>query len=448
MEPKPGDFVSYDLVPIGFEATFTGQTDLDAVDTSDSNLTYLVDDDGNVARQYSLWGCFYTQEESWTDEIRAINGMQARLGPLDDETRAIRAHIASLVPCDSGVPVTIDEILNAIGTGHLPQPAFHPGCWMSRGTRSTQPGQAESMRVIEAVLRGYLEGCAGDALIARYPYAEGFVERACAWLGPVSELMDVQKRMLERMLLPFEYFAGRNPDHEQVYADCFKEGGRGKQLDAQISALAGIPEIYANYRKEYKENLASIADPGKRSLYLICAHIADCVSELSDCHHSTFRRIERWIHGIGTLTWDIPTRQANAEGVRLGRLLFGYALGLDRWLKEVPMQFLLLDLGHVDLGFDPKNEILRVYACLGGEHTPVKKWLAGCLWFTLALMPPASLYRWGWQHKALLESASAQGISVRKWMDAVLYSDASSSTSTQSGHTAGGVNSRCPCRGT
>ena len=48
-------------------------------------------------------------------------------------------------------------------------------------------------------------------------------------------------------------------------------------------------------------------------------------------------------------------------------MLFGYALGLDKWLMRVPMQFLLLDLGHVDLGFDARNNILRVYACLGEE---------------------------------------------------------------------------------
>jgi hypothetical protein len=186
--------------------------------------------------------------------------------------------------------------------------------------------------------------------------------------------------------------------------------------------LADLPKIYANYRPEYRQNLALLADPEKRTLYSVCAHIADCVSELSDCHHSTFRRIERWIHGIGTLTWDISTRAPHTEGIRLGRLLFGYALGLDRWLQGVPMQFLLLDLGHVDLGFDPKNEILRVYAYLGEERTSVKQWLAACLWFTLVLMPPASLYKWGRRHKALLEIADAQGISVREWMDALLSS--------------------------
>jgi hypothetical protein len=418
--PKTGTFVPYEQVPTGFEAIYTGQTDLDAVDTSGAYTTYSADAGSNVVAQYSLWGFAHAKEGDWTDEIRAINRMQAQLGALDDATRAIRAHIASLVPCDSGFPVTVDEILDAIGTGCLPEPAFHPGCWMSRGTRSTQPHQVESMRVIETVLRGYLSGQPKEASIARYPYAKGYVERAYAWLGPVERLSQLQELMIERMLLPFAFFAKHSEDHHAVYVDCFLEGGMGKRLDARISALAGIPEIYANYRPEYKEHLASIADPEKRNIYTICAHIADCVSELSDCHHSTFRRIERWIHGIGTLTWDIPTRVAHGEGIRLGRTLFGYALGLDRWLQGVPMQFLLLDLGHVDLGFDPKNEILRVYAYLGGERTPAKEWLAGCLWYTLALMPPASLYKWGWRHKELIADTTARGIGVRAWMDDLL----------------------------
>ena len=420
LPPQTGSFVPYDLVPVGFEATYVEQRDVQAVDTSDLDLAYRPDADGHLFQQYSLWGFAYTKEEGWTDEIRTINRLQTRLGPLEDETRAIRAHVASLVLCDSGVPVTIDETLNAIGTGQMPKPAFHAGCWMSRGTRSTQPHQAESMRVIESVLRGYIAGQTSEALIDRYPHASGFIARAYAWLGPIHELSDVQKLMLERMLLPFDFFAKHTEDRDQVYRDCFQDGERGKQLDARIADMAGLPEIYANYRQEYRQNLASLTDPGQRALYSICAHIADCVSEISDCHHSTFRRIERWIHGIGTLTWDIPTRAPNTEAIRLGRLLFGYALALDRWLQGIPMQFLLLDLGHVDLGFDPKNEILRVYAYLGEDRTPVKRWLVACLWFTLVLMPPASLYKWGRRHKALLAHAEAVGISVREWMDAEL----------------------------
>lgn len=418
-ERKAGALVPYGTVPPGFEATYTGQTDLADFDTSDVYLQYLTDEDGNVVERYSLWGCFHTKEEDWNDEIRHINHLQEDLGFLSDDARRIRAQIASLQGCDSGVPVTIDEVLSAIGRGKLPTPAFHPGCWMSIGTRTTQPLQVESMRTIEGVLTGYLNGVGMAAAITAHPYAEGFIRRAHQWLGPVEALSDLQRLMVERMLLPFEFFTKRNEDRGEVYRNCFGEGGRGSRIDAQIAALAEIPQIYPNHRGKFQENLGAISDPAKRDIYFICSHIADCVSELSDCHHSTFRRIEKWVHAIGTLTWDIPTRSKHAEGNRLGRLLFGYALGLDRWLQGVPMQFLLLDLGHVDLGFDPKNEILRVYAYLG-ERAPVKKWLATCLWYKVALEPPASLYRWGRRHRELLAVASEKGLSVREWMDAAL----------------------------
>ena len=148
---------------------------------------------------------------------------------------------------------------------------------------------------------------------------------------------------------------------------------------------------------------------------------------LSDCHHNTFRYIEGWIHGIGTGQSNIPTRKAGTERERLGRLLFGYVLGLDKWLLGVPMQFLLMDLGHVDLGFDPKNEVLRAYAYLGEERTPVKLWLAACLWHNLSYAPidaahPAGLVR----HQDLLEHAAAFGVSVREWMDSTVASNSQS----------------------
>ena len=87
------------------------------------------------------------------------------------------------------------------------------------------------------------------------------------------------------------------------------------------------------------------------------------------------------------------------------------------------MQWLLLDLGHIDLGFDPKNEILRAYAYLG-DKTPVKEWLAACLWYTLVLERPASLYNWGRRHRELVEIAQTKGLSVREWMNSQLESGA------------------------
>jgi hypothetical protein len=413
--------VPFELLSPGFEAVYTGEMDRSPGEVSDGPTTLVTGTDGKTMRRWSTWTWTWPgQEADWDEDVRLINDMQAKLGHLDDATRQIRAHIASLVPCDNGFPVTVDELLSALGEGRLRTPSFHNGCWMAGmwwAERSTQPFHDQSMAAIEQVLLGYLEGKSCEELAERFPFAQGFIGRTYGWLGPANRLSKLQRLLLERMLLPFEFFARRNSDPAAVSRGCFEKGGRGALLDAEIAALAGLPEIIPDYVPQFRQNLAAMTDEGKRELYSICCHIAHGLHGLSDCHHSTFRWIESWIHGIGTGRWDVPTRAAGVERERLGRLLFGYVLGLDKWLLGAPMQFLLLDLGHANLGFDPKNEILRVYANLGEDSSPTKEWLCACLWYTLLHNPmsgnPAGLVR----HAELLERAALAGISIREWMD-------------------------------
>ena len=424
MKKKKADqLVPYDMVSPGWEAEYTGENDL-SLFNSDQLFTYSTDTEENVMVRYSQWGFEHLKEEDWNDEIRYINSMQSKLGFLDENIRRIRQYIASLVCCDSGIPVSIDEILNIIGTGHLPEPAFHTGCWIGGGTRSTQPNHVDSMKVIEDVLEGFLNGNLEEAFIAKYPHAKGFIKRAYEWLGPMEQFSELQRLLMKRMLLPFEYFTKRNEDAYAVGKICFQEGGEGFRLDEQIAKLAGLPKIFSMHKKEHEANLNTISEPDKRELYKICGNIAAGVYEMSDCHHNTYRVIENWIYSIGTLRCSIPTRVQSAEEKRLGQLLFGYALGLDKWLQNVPHQFLLLDLGHIDLGFDPKNEILRVYAYLGDKKTPMNKWLAACLWYTLTL-GHAGLYNGFCRHKELTESTKRNGVSVREWIDTVLEGSSS-----------------------
>ncbi len=245
------------------------------------------------------------------------------------------------------------------------------------------------MKAIEDILTGFLDGISKDAFITKYPGAEGFIKRTYDWFGALNDFSELQKLMLKRLLLPFDYFTKRCEDIYELADRCFGEDGEGFKLDRSISELAGLPRIYPINKEEYNTNLNTITDEAKREIYEICGNIAIEVYEMSDCHHNTFRAIENCIYGIGTLRWGIPTRIRSSERKRIGQLIFGYTLGLDRWLQGIPQQFLLLDLGHVDLGFDPKNEILRVYAYLGEDRTPVKVWLAACLWYMLTLRPPA-----------------------------------------------------------
>lgn len=418
---KKKRLVPYEMVSPGFEAVYPGE--------KSSSIDDHTDQYGNVIEKWSPWtwtwpGGEHHAEILWDDETKYVNKMQEKLGLLDDAIRQIRAHIGSLVPCESGIPVTIDELLEAIGRGELGLPSFHNGCWyagMWWEERETNPAHVKSFQIIEEVLRAYLAGKSGEELVAKFPYARGFISRTYEWLGPVDKLTKLQELMLKRMLLPFEFFVERNRDYDAVNKNCFEEGGDGSQLDAEISELAGLPKIHANYKREFRENLDAVADSQKKELYRICAAIAHGIHGLSDCHHSSFRWVETWIHGIGTGKWGIPTRKAGTERERLGRLLFGYVLGLDRWLLDIPMQFLLLGLGHIELGFDPKNEIVRVYAYLGEEKTPVKEWLAACLWHDLMYSTGGLV--WQDKHKVLLDRAEQAGISVREWMDSALKRD-------------------------
>lgn len=440
-DTKQQRLVPYEFVSPGFEGVYTGERSSEPIDETEIITTRATDEVGNVISRWPVFTwTFPGKEEDWDDEIQHLNEMQVSLGPLDDDTRQIRAHIGSLVPCDSGLPVTVDELLGAIGRGKLSEPSFHNGCWcpgMWWEQRTTQPLQADSMRTIHAMLTSYLAGKSVADVLAESSHAAGLTRRAFDWLGPRSELTEIQQLMLERMLLTVEQFfkyddlvhfritdTAMLEEATAAGKDLFEEGGRGPKLDAEIAEKAGLPKIGPQWDEEFQKNLDSLDEGRKKELYHICGSIASGVCTLSDCHHNTFRFIERWIHGIGTGQSDIPTRAAGAERERLGRLLFGYVLGLDKWLLGVPMQFLLLDLGHLDLGFNPKNEVARVYAYLGEEQTPEKLWLAACLWHNLSYARmdpavPAGLVR----HTELPEHATALGVSVREWIDSAVGSN-------------------------
>lgn len=428
--------VPYAMVSPGFEAIYTGKKFSSDSEKVEIITTLTSDNAGREIRKWSLvpW-TWPGQEKDWDEEIKYINNMQLKLGNLDTATRQIRAHIASLVPCDSGFPVTVDELLNAIGKGKLDEPSFHNGCWCSGmwwRQKTTQPMQNECMNIIHSVLKDYLAGVSKEKALQKFPEACMFINRTYEWLGSVSKLKDYQQLMIKRMLLTIDFFAttsyiecpfsdiSKLREQEMCVKELFDKGGKGVLCDAEISEKAGLPQIHPRWKPEYQSTLNQIEDIEKKELYQVCCAIASGVHTLSDCHHHTFDYIESWIHGIGTRKLRIPTRKSGKEKERLGRLLFGYVLGLDRWLVGMPMPFLLLDLGHKDFGFDTKNEILRVYAYLGEERTSVKEWLVASLWYNLFNSPiggnPGGLVR----HKNLLECASKNGVSLREWMDTVL----------------------------
>ena len=426
MNPTGPRLVPYGKLTPGFEAIF-----VDDNPTAFAGELISESHSGDLMQRWSLWDCS-PDPEGWDDEIRHLNRLQEGLGEIPSDARRIRAHIGSLTPCDSGVPVTVDELLATIGRGTLAEPAFHNGCWNSDmwgRAKTSQPRQLEGMRTIYSVLMGYLAGDSEESIVDRYPYAKGFVQRTYEWLGPATQLTQLQKLLIERMLLPFDFFTrvsyavprdmwpdGAEATCQAIMRACYEEGGCGQEIDREIAELMDLPEISMMYPERAYQ--APIDDPEKKDLYVLCCALAHGLHTLSDCHHSTFRWIENWIYAIGSGRWGIPTRMVGPERTRIGQLIFSYLLGLDRWLLGIPMQFLLLDIGHLDLPFNPKNEIIRVYAHLGEERTPLKEWLVACLWHSL--MYSTGGLAWRDRHQDLIEHAGRVGLSVREWMDSQL----------------------------
>ncbi len=445
--PKKNELIPYDQLAPGFEAVYTGETSSTPVRENQMTSLLYSDEDGNLISQWCTIPWVFPdekgqwKEDEWDDTVKCLHKMQSKLGPLTDSIRLIRCHITSLIPCDSGLPVTVDELLFAIARGELERSSFKNGCLclgMGRQLKTSQPRQAESLGTIHAVLNAYLAGEPEQNVVKAQPEAAGFVNRSYQWLGAVSDLSMVQRKMLDRVLLTIDLLTRTNPtaagaqssleelelqDIEALGKDVFyDENGRGPRLDAEISELAGLPKIHPEWdHPAYQEALDTLKDEQKQELYKTCCAIASGVHSVCDCHHSTFRYIESWIHGVATGRLGIPTRKAQSEKQRLGQMLFGYALGLDKWLMRVPLQFLLLDLGHIDLGFDPRNNIVRVYACLGEERTPVKEWLAACLWYTLVHNQQGGLIgSFTSSHTDLIQKCKSKGVTVTEWIDSAL----------------------------
>ncbi len=439
MAKTKDELVPYDQVSPGFEAVYTGETSATPVQESQGVSTLYSDENGNLISKWCTLPWFFPDQEGqwkeseWDDTVKHLHAMQSKLGPLTNNIRQLRCHITSLIPCDSGLPVTVDEVLFAITRGKLEHSSFKNGCLcsgMGCQLKTSQPEQLESIRTIHSVLNAYLAGEPEQAVVETHPEAKGFINRSYQWLGAVSDLSKVQRKMFERVLVTLSFFtklnySGTDPQAcsdesvlqnlEPMGQDVFyDENGRGLLLDAEIAKEAGLPKIHPEWEHPaYQEMLATLKDGKKQELYKTCCSIASGIHTASDCHHNTFRYIESWIHGIATGRLSIPTRKAQAEKQRLGYMLFGYALGLDRWLMHMPLQFVLLDLGHTDLDFEPRNNILRVYASLGEVRNPVTEWLAACLWYNLVHNHMGGLIT----HTDLIQQCEKKGVTVSEWID-------------------------------
>ena len=219
MAKHKDELVPYDQVSPGFEAVYTGETSSSPVRENEMTATLYSDEDGNLISQWSTIPWTFPdnedgwKENQWDDTVKHLHKMQSKLGLLTDGTRLLRSHITGLIPCDSGLPVTVDELLFAIARGKLERSSFRNGCLcsgMGCQLKTSQPGQMESIRTIHSVMNAYVSGEPREDAIKSHPEAAGFINRTYQWLGGVSDLSKIQRKMLDRVLLTLDSFIKLN----------------------------------------------------------------------------------------------------------------------------------------------------------------------------------------------------------------------------------------------
>ena len=98
--PVPNDAVSP-----GFEAVYTGMKSSSRDERVEMVTTVTADEAGNELRKWPVFTWTMPgDEKNWDQEIKHINSMQRKLGPLDDRVRQIRAHIGSLAAAAFRLP--------------------------------------------------------------------------------------------------------------------------------------------------------------------------------------------------------------------------------------------------------------------------------------------------------------------------------------------------------
>ncbi len=182
MAKKKDELVPYDQVSPGFEAVYTGETSATPVQETELITRLHSDENGNLIRQWSTIPWTFPDKETgwkegeWDDTVKHLHEMQVKLGPLTDSIRLLRCHSTGRIPCDSGLPVTVDELLFAIARGKPDRSCFRNGCidsGMGRQQKTSQPGQMESVRTIHAILNAYLVLTCNSTRYIVYSWAGG-----------------------------------------------------------------------------------------------------------------------------------------------------------------------------------------------------------------------------------------------------------------------------------
>lgn len=342
------ELVDYERVPIGFE-----------VATAEGKEVTV-----------PLWngGMFMGNEEDWDDEVRFINELQKRLRKLDKNARLLRLQIIGNEQCNYKFFQNISKILEGIGRmyprndvlGHVPNVPDY--------LRPLEQDRLEMGKAHLKILELWLQGRSASEAKSALPRHKHVVDPIYQALG---ERTSLKKLYVERMTISFSYpvlhWSGE-ADLSNVDGKTVDDFGinhpRGLEIDKRI---AEAKSVKLTYRESNFGNKKQFGDE-------ILAYIVYRGRGL--CNHKFFRHFDIILKSIGKGEWRKDNPPRGKERAELAEKISQFVFALDSWLAEVEKEKSIVENPAA------RNVIEEVYGSLG-ERTPVKEWLAACLWKTM-----------------------------------------------------------------
>jgi len=322
-------FVDYSKVPLGTDIVYG---------TYSENVNYYhISLEGctpatMIYHWPSIWGDRFDSYDAyrsrWDKDVTALNAMQLKLGRLPDDVRLIRAQIAMFRRCHYNFPDSVLWILEGIGS--LSPVLSHPvGCALPWWPR-TEVHRLAKMMETKLNLCRWLNGESVDP--GQPPESAEQLGQFYAWLGERTEL---KEHYVRRLL----WMAGKDLS----------------AIEARIDELTGTTPETDLIRKESSRNRYGAVE---------------------DCWHLTFRVLEIYLRSVGGGRWraGLPPPGESAKAVFKARE--SSLLALDLWLRDLTVEKAREEC------LSESTAIARTYALLQ-KSSPVKRWLAGCLWKTL-----------------------------------------------------------------
>ncbi len=332
-------------------------------------------DEGDERYEVCLWNIWHKGDDpAESDDLkRKINDMQLALGLLDDDVRFVRIQITCFQRCFLTFPRNIDLLLRGIADG---RPDLDAGI-------SCEPPWAADMRPL---LRYRRSGNLGrESKSARLHHLQG-----------VSPLEDTWQQRIRAYQTCLVWWVASG-DMSLLKA----QPGMDAEVAERVYRLLGPPTTLKSlYVQKFAATLGfwgipSPVDFGERfgTRTVVTEPLADAIRrELGDreddvgeliagiddhgsCHHAFFRHVDHVLAHTGA-GGPVELPGAGDERKRITSAITNYVHAIGSWLAGRSRD-------DADEAWEAGANITqRVYDTLG-ESTPVKRWLAACLWMKL-----------------------------------------------------------------